>query len=350
MQLLHDLMGSGEAGKRLCLLPISRVLAEEPAWLSEGVAIFPPESLAPQALRVVSWPSREMQEMLRRGGGDLHWGKSAATGIDLPEFFGSALLGFHVRMDWKAFLRPSSHEAHLDMLAAAMAEVESVLDVVRFEMCNPWLPQTLPGRAGLLNDSGFCAGLFYSAEDHESYIIAGQVATHQLICGIGLDLSGVTVEPVGSGEVGSIVRHGLRLYSEAMEAATETSRFVQMLSLIEFLADPGEFTKMATAKRLIARHAARDRAEYDAILEDFRYLTSEGKTADGANRGLRHNIVHCGQRLEDLATPEERKAIFRRLAGYAGAALEDMRRHEHEEWEAVERLRDAAGTRLGLTA
>src|SRR5690606_5597682 len=116
------------------------------------------------------------------------------------------------------------------------------LDLVRFENCKMGLADHLPGRAGLLGDTGFCAGLFYAPEDHESYIIAGKVLTHQVVAGIGLDLTGAPmVRPVGEGEIGSVARHALRLYSEALEAATDTSRFVQLLSLIEFLAAPEDY-------------------------------------------------------------------------------------------------------------
>lgn len=357
-KLLYELIQTLAPAESLCLLPIDRVLLEAPAWISEVVAVFPRESVSPEWLRVVGWPERDYQQTLGRGsaggillsGDALHWSKSGATRIDLPDFFGSALLALPVKLDWDAFLNPASHEAHLDMLASAMANAEATMDLVRFEHCNPWTPQKLPGRAGLLQGSSFCTGLFYAPEDHESYIIGGQILTHQVIAGVGLDLTGpVMVQSLGDGEVGSIAAHALRMYSEALEAGNETSRFVQMMSLIEFLAAPDEYLPMKKVKRLIARQISRDRADYDKILQDFLYLTSEGGSAKGPKQGLRHNIIHCGKRLEDLADKIERVAIFKRLAHYAGASIHVLRRHSDEDWDAIEALRAAAVTRLGLT-
>lgn len=355
-RLIHELLDMLAPGERLCLLPLSRVLLEEPNWLSEEMAIFPPDMLDGETLRTVGWPELDYQRHLAPTGGlitlegdALHWSKSAATRIDLPAFFGSALVALPVEIDWDAFLGPPSHEAHLDMLGAAMERAERVMDVVRFEHCRMWVPQTLPGRAGLLGDTGFCAGLFYAPEDHESYIIAGQILTHQVIVGIGLDLSGgPMVRMAGDGAVGAVARHALRLYSEALEAATETSRFVQLLSLIEFLAAPDDYMPMQCAKRLIGRQIARDRADYEAILQDFFYLTSEGGPAKGPKQGLRHNIIHLGKRLEDLADAAEREAVFRRLARYAGVTIQQFLHHADEDWAAIEALRAAGIARLGL--
>jgi len=201
-----------------------------------------------------------------------------------------------------------------------------------------------------LQDSGFCAGLFYAPEDHESYIIAGEILTHQIVAGIGLDVTGpLKVSRPGNGEVGSIAAHALRMYSEALEAANETSRFVQLMSLIEFLAVPDEFVTMKEAKKLIARQIARNQADYDEIVQDFLYLSSEGGSSKEPKRGLRHNIVHCGKRLEDLADKTERIAVFKRLARYVGATIEVLLDHGDEDWGAIETLRSVAMAELGPT-
>jgi hypothetical protein len=357
--LIHAALQMLSANERLCLLPLDRILVEEPDWISEEVAIFPPNALSGETLRTVSWPEYEYQRSIGNTGGAitldgdaLYWAKSGCTRIDLPDFFQSALLALPVTLDWDKFLFPDSHESHLEMLGSAMDKAERIMDLVRFEHCNLWTPAKLPGRAGLLGDTVFCAGLFYAKEDHESYLIAGQVLTHQVIIGVGLDMSPpLMVRPTGDGEVGAVARHALRMYSEALEASTETSRFVQMMSLLEFLAAPNEFLLMKRAKRMIARQIAGDRADYEAILRDFSYLTSEGGTVKSAKQGLRHNIVHLGRRLEDLAGAKEREAIFRRLGRYAGAVIHQLRQNSYlgEEWKVIEQLRAAGVGRLGLT-
>ncbi len=351
------------AKRRLCLLPISRVHLENSLWLNSVISIHPSRSLSPEMFHVVGWPEHDYQEHIRRNsfadvngtlnvsasGSDLPWFKSASTRIDLPNFFGSALIALPIELDWSVFLSPPSHEMHLEILGAAMAQAEDILDLVRFEMCNLWTPQTLPGRAGLLEETTFCAGLFYTPEDDESYIIGGEIATHQIISGIGLDLSNANMMPeIGQGEIGSIVRHGLRLLSDAMAAATETSRFVQMLFLLEFLAAPDEFLKMDKVKRIIARHVARDRKEYEEILQYFMFLTSDNRGSGGENKGLRHNIIHRGRRIEDIVSPEERVKIFKRMFRYSGAILEQMILNSGGGWEKIEDIRSRAGVKLGL--
>lgn len=348
-----DLCGPDD---RLCLLPLSRVMVEDAAWISERIAVFPPDAIPPEMLRVVEWPARRlsgMRQLIGDGGlalsGDaLHWGKSAATNIDLPEFFGSALLAFPAQIDWPGLLTPESHEAHLELLRAQMEGCERILDLVRFEQCNLWTPQALPGRVGLLENTAYCAGLFYSRADHESYLIAGEIVTHQLIVGLGTDLSGVFVAPIPAGELGALATHALRLFTDALEAQTETSRFVQLMSLVEFLADPNGFTKMQDARKAVGRQIARDRADYEAIQRDFHYLATEPGPVDQPKRGLRHNIVHLGKRLEDLTTPSERRELFQRLSRYVGVPISQMIKHGDKDWSFIDASREEAKDRLGL--
>lgn len=345
-----------EPGDQLCLLPISRVLVEKAYWLSDRIALFPPDSINPADLRVIDWPARGHAELLRKldagpielFGDALHWSASAATNIDLPEFFSSALLAFPTRLDWGAFLEPGSHEAHIEMLRGEMERCERVFDQVRFQVCNLWTPQQLPGRAGLLEGTPYCAGLFYSPEHHESYIIAGEVATHQLLLGVGTDMTGVFVPPLGVGELGAIAAHALRLYSEALDAQSETSRFVQLMSLVEFLADPNHFTRMQDARKAIGRQIAKDIADYEAIQLDFHRLATEPGPVNVPKQGLRHNIVHVGRRLEDLTTAKERQDIFRRLSRYVGVPISQMVERANQDWSAIEALREDGMARLGL--
>lgn len=218
---------------------------------------------------------------------------------------------------------------------------------------------------GVLTELGHTAGFFIQHEGeygpyqtvtaagvawiYAAYLIAGEIVTHQLIVGRGTDLSGVFVAPVPDGELGALAIHALRLFTDALEAQTETSRFVQLMSLIEFLADPNGFTKMQDARKAIGRQIARDRADYDAIQLDFHYLATEPGPVDQPKRGLRHNIVHLGRRLEDLTTAAERKDLFRRLTRYVGVPISRMIEHGNKDWSFIEAMREEARVRLKLT-
>lgn len=344
-----------QAGEALCLLPLSRALVEDVTPLTADLFLVPGAAIPVDKLRIVSWPAGEWAELQRRAksgvvhaeGAALPWAQSGASGVTVEAFFSLSILAFPISMDWDRLLDPKSHEDHLETIAAAQAKAEAALDIVRLQYCNPLVIGTLPGRAGFLPRQGFSAGLFYSITDHEAHIVAGETVTHDIVAGIGLDFDGVgALDPIEGGEVGNIVRHALRLHTGALEASTETLRFVQYMSLLEYLAAPDAYLGMADVKKPIGRHVARDRVEYDAIMADFRRLTS--LTVDEANIGYRHNIVHLGRRLEDLADKAERAAVFNRLWRYAGTVINDLIKLSYDDWPAVEAFRGERGRRLGL--
>lgn len=336
-----------DAGQALCLLPLGRVLVERPTQLSNTLMLYPPDFFGPEDLRVVSYPAEEFREIERRGYGDsLPWGQCAATRLELEHVLGSALLALPIDLDWPTFYEPPTHLVHLEMISEAAAKAEIVLDLVRYYYCRMGLPHTLPGPAGYLDHQGFSAGVFYSFANHESYVIAGQIVTHAVVIGLGLDMDPVSpVDSPEGGEVANLARHALRLYSAALAAPDDTAKFMQLMVLLEFLSDPDRFQVMQKAKKPIARHVARDRADYNAIIADFRFLTSDDSSP---NQGLRHNIVHLGKRLEDLLDPEGRKAVIDRLDRYVRVTLGDFIKRGDAEWQAILDYRRDRGLALSL--
>ena len=170
-----------------------------------------------------------------------------------------------------------------------------------------------------------------------------------LVRGLGLELDQFArVEPVYDGQVGMIARHALRLYSGALTALTETLKFIQLMNLIEYIASPFTYMKMVDVKKQIARHVAKDFNDYKDILEDFKLLTSEPGSAVGLNNGLRHNIIHMGQNIEDLIGPEDRAKVFRRLISYTAVPIHDMIRLSANGWDTIERHRTYRMHEIGL--
>jgi len=344
------------AGVKLCLLPLGRVLVEEPLWVMEKLFVYPPNSLGPAGFNILTVPAAARDAALGDGsepphwrefsGTELHWLKSATTGITLDDVFGQALIALPIRLDWNALITPASHEAHLDMIRSAAAEAEAALDRVRFDYCRLDLPDTLPGRAAYILERGFSAALFYDGQTRSSHIVAGQIATHAVVKGIGLDMTSVSpMAPLGAGEAGNIARHGLRLFTSALEAGDDTAKFIQLMTLVDYLADPDAFISMQDAKKLVALHVARDQREYDEILADFRFLTSDANTP---NRGLRHNIVHLGRRLEELVDKPQRDEVLRRVSRYVGMTLRDIMELSDGAWSDVVALRERRSVELGL--
>ncbi|MHC9237258.1 hypothetical protein ACX9MO_16660 [Pseudooceanicola sp. 502str34] len=351
-----------QAGARLCLLPFSRVYAEEPIQLAENLIFYPPGSLSADDLHVVSFPAHEWQEAVCRSdantpgrieasGSDLTWLKSGATQITIDDFFDCGLLALPVVLNWDEFLEARNHQVHLDAISVAARQAEAIIDLLRFWYCKIDLPDSLPGRAGYLPKRRFTAGLFYSLEDHESYIVAGQLVTHDIVAGLGLEINeGCFVPELEHGEVGNIARRGLRLHSTALEAASDTEKFLQLMTLIEYLADPDGYIAMQKVKKQIGRHVAQDRTEYDEIMQDFRFLTSMGKDSSGRDPGLRHNVVHVGANLEDLLDQAERRDVLNRVNRYIGVVLTHFIERSDKGWDAIEHYRSERGIALGLEA
>ncbi len=337
-------------GKKLCLLPIGRNLLEEPTELLPGVIAYPPGFFSKNPLRVVSWPDRDYAEAMRRGREEnLPWFQSAATRITLESFLASTLICVSIDVDWDEFVEPESHEWHLDLIRRASEKAEHAMDMVRFHCCKLDLEDTLPGRVGFLDSHGYSCAQFFDSENLESYIIGGDIIKHNIVCGIGLDMNDVSPHPpLGEGEVGNMARQALHMFSQALEANSLTSKFVQCISILEYLAEPRKYMNMEPVSKMISRHVARDRAEYDVIARDFEYLTSK-KDENNAQIGLRTNIVHIGKRLEELVrTHEDRRIIFRLIQRYIGKTLSDFIENSNNDWDAIENLRHNACVRLGL--
>lgn len=173
-------------GTRLCLLPIGNIDPPDLIEISEELLLYPKNSVSPFDIRVVSFPAYEYSEVDRRvraispqflklQGYALAWFGSTATSVTLDEFFGHALLAFEVRMDWYAFLSPDTHDVHLGMMKHAIDVASELMAVAGFDIGCAAPKGKRPGRLGRLQDSIFDAALFYTLEDHESYIIGGKI-------------------------------------------------------------------------------------------------------------------------------------------------------------------------------
>lgn len=183
---LHHFDQSLEKGTRLCLLPVADINPPELIKVSEALLLYPQDSVDPLDLRLVSCPADENRVFLRnlqvaypqplkldrieRG-----WLLSIMTAVRLDEFFGHSLLAFEISMDWDAFLCPGSHNVHLAMMKRAIDVASEHMEEAGFDIGGIAPKGKRPGRLGRLQDSIFDAALFYTREDHESYIVGGQI-------------------------------------------------------------------------------------------------------------------------------------------------------------------------------
>jgi hypothetical protein len=243
-------------------------------------------------------------------------------------------------IDWDDFLG-GDHDYHLDILRRSSEQAEHLMDLVRLNYCRMDLPDTLPGRVSMLGDgTPFSCGLYYAPEDHESYMIAGQVMQVARVAGLGLDFCNVNdLSVVAMGETGNIARQALTLFTQALEANYLSSKFAQCFVVLEFLATPGEFEKMGATKTKIGAHIADDKATYHAFCREMEYL----------HKNLRTSIVHGGASFEQIIPDKaERARIFRRFQRLIAITLSDMIQHAEMPWADFQAYRDRRLQAIGI--
>ena len=318
-------------GNKLVIMPISRVFFEDPIEYPTGVTFFPPEYLDISQFRVIP-------NMLRDRG-PLSDALSAITGVTQSDFEKSSLVVFPYKLNWDDVLI-GKHPTQLRLIRELSTHVEKTLDVIRFHMCQLHLIDTLPGKAGCFDYSDhsdippmFQAALLYTKDDHESYILAGSVFTHITVRGLGLELSPISAKYFPKkGEVGKILQHGLSLYSSALEANNNTSKFFQCMNLLEYLASPDDFEKFADIAKTIARYAAKNNDQYGKLRERFNELTGK-RDQYKKHIGYRTRIVHLGETLDDILPNEEDvDGLFQELDRYIGLVMTHMLENSNKSW------------------
>jgi hypothetical protein len=287
---------------QLVIMPVDRLVFDAPFEIGR-FRFLPAGALELKHLRPVK------NETVSAGaytGQRLREVKTAATGFDVDVLETVSLVAFTTSVDWAAFL-DGDHEYDVDLLGRLSAEAERALDVIKFYRCRLDLPDTLPGRAGSWEPGrSWLGAMLYTPVDHESYLIAGAAVASAVVAGIGLDAtpeqSIPLVDPV-SGKVSAILVHGLSLLSDAMAAADETSKFIRMMSLLEYLANPGDYGNWKKIKGNIACHSASDSTAYHKIMQRLGELA--GYKVAGVERGIRTLVVHHGRLLHQVM-PEAR--------------------------------------------
>lgn len=337
--VIEDFIAPLRSGDNLCLMPVPRLELVDRIDRIDDRHIYPAESVNLDELNVVEWPDTAFESAVTRGAGELAWFQSAATCVSRSDFANSTLIGFTQDTDWDSLLS-GDHNQHRDLIRELGWRAERCLDIVRYQFCRLDLPETLPGRAGNVAGTKFSAALLYRLHDHEAHVIGGEVLSHTVTAGLGLEI-GVppnTIE-IAAGEVGSIARQALAMLSEAMEANSDTAKFIRCISLFEFLACPSEYLGMKKAKKEIAAHVATSEAGYQHVLDDFEQLTNKV--------GIRARLVHMGMRFEQVVgARSERDAIFRRLQGYASKVIGDLIGMAAAPWAAVPDYRRARRSQL----
>lgn len=337
-------------GRVLCLMPVERVRLDERLEGPNGVMFYPAKTIDFRTLRVVSDPDRVLENFHYRqytldDGGIA----SAITGVNADALHSLPIVARTIDLNWSAFLNMSATE-HIDLLRTLSDGFEETMDLVRYSGGRLDLPETLPGRVGLVPTSGgFSAALLYKLQDNESYIVAGRYLITTVIAGVGLELENWAPYPtLYGGEVGNVVRRALSLYSRALEGSDHTIKFIQVMSLLEFLTMPGEYTGSDGVRQTVALHVANTKREYHQLSQRLRNLQG-AKTSDGRQVGYRTRVVHCGENIEDvLGEGETLGSLFRELDRYVHRIVDCLTARVDEPWSKVVEWRAERKRELGV--
>lgn len=126
------------------------------------------------------------------------------------------------------------------------------------------------------------------------------------------------------GEIGNIVKWGLKLNSEIFDANDSTTKFIKIMNLLEFLAFPDRYEKFELVKKEICCHIAKNKNDYLLLLERFFKLTGFKDKNTGEYLGYRTRVIHMGGILENFLTETEIKKLLLELQGYIMAVITDM--------------------------
>ncbi len=305
----------------LVVMPLSRVILDSPLGFPKHTYIYPAGVAKVQMLNVL----KEHDSLARF--------QSQTSGVDQETFKRHATIAFPYDFDWNA-LWGASFRNHMEFIRLLSEQADlNCLNLVRYRLCSIDVIDSLPNRAGQLSSNNMMAGaLLYNALRNEGRIIAGDAFSHIITRGLGLPMEEIEYDefPDEEGEVGHLAQHGLALYTAMLETDNPTSRFVQALALLEFLAEPRTYIQFKEVKKIIARYVAKNNVEYTRLLDRFMELTGKTDPITGEHTGYRTRIMHIGARLQTLIpAPEQRARLFTELDGYIRPVLDHMIAHSN---------------------
>ena len=321
-------------GCHLAILPLSRIATHRSIFLPYGVMIYPEGRLSFDAL-----------EFNNNDECELSYLQSSMSGISIAEYSQQPLLVLPIKVNWRTLLR-ASHKKHMDMIRAISEVVDYLcLNFIQYKLCElTYMPdEGLPNSAGQVNSNSMMASsLFLKNGGDEAKLISGSAFSHRITRGVGLVLNQPEWDTIPSeGGICKVIQHALFLYSDMIKTESTTSRYIQAMNLLEYLAFPREYKNFKKVKTVISRYVASNESERIDILNRFEELTGKIDSNTGKQIGIRTRIIHVGARLEDLVKNEQSRIdLFRELDNYIRSVIDHMIEHSsltYDEYEDVKK-------------
>lgn len=223
-------------------------------------------------------------------------------------FYDATIITFPISFSQRIILGSLFPSVKDELIKKATSQAEEIVNIFRYIYSNFDKVSNLPQRAGYIKEN-ICGFLLYSCTMNSSTFISGKnyVSSQTIGNGLKVDLT-LMRQPIdqlffalykNNTTVSNILKHALRLYSDILYLPTATNKYIQAMTLIDYLGNPFEYQKMQKNKAQIVPFSADSFSQYNKICERFKYLTSK-KDENGNEIGLRTNIIHNGKNIESL--------------------------------------------------
>jgi Ca2+-binding EF-hand superfamily protein len=229
-----------------------------------------------------------------------------------------------------------------EIIRKSYARVSCVADYIRFKYCKLNDPASLPSRIGQVSTGDSLVLMFNGIGSPFTRVINEQIFVSTLTKGNGLNVKECSLFKdfrlfdTDLSETGHIAKSALEMYSSALEENTATGKFIQIIRLFEFIANPASYEKFQNVRQSISAHVAKNIYDIHRLSSEFKYYSS----GDNQN-GLRTEIIHNGKTIEELIPSEsERESLFVKLQGYIHSCINDLLRSYNKPWSYIESLRN----------
>jgi hypothetical protein len=318
--LLRDFASSLGPDRHLVVMPVYRLMLAEPIRFQSHSILYPHGVAKLSDLKLI------LSDAVSKS---LAAYQSEVTFVVPETLAKTPTVAFTYSFDWDE-LWHGSHKLQMEFVRffSQVADLKC-LNWVRYRLCEIGIPDTLPSRAGQIKTNPMMsAALVFNAFRSEGGIIAGDAFTSVFTKGLGLPVDENELPydgfPDQGGEVGNIALYALDLYSTVLQAEYPTAQFTQLMALLEFLADPTDYTKSEEVGKIIGRYVAKDAVEYEKFKARYFELSGKKDTTTGEYTGYRTRIVHMGQKLESILPFGPRNDLLRELDSYVRTVIDHM--------------------------
>lgn len=228
-----------------------------------------------------------------------------------------------------------------EIVKKAISKASIIVDYIKFKFCSLVNPRTMPARLGQVSTGQTLLLMYHGKGSPFTRIIDTTIYSNTVTAGKGLEIESevFTDFPLlksDINEVGHVACQSLRMYSSALEENDDTGKFIEIMRLFEFIADPLGFTKFKEVRVKIAAHIVENGSDIQRLQEEFKYYSS-GDNEDG----LRTEIIHNGKSLDTLITNvSERSELFIKLQSYIKICISDLILYYNKRWDELRVIRE----------